>query len=56
MLAKYEEKAAKFAAEEKAQFEARDKEQTFQGLDEQWLGFKHDEVIPHYPVTYVIGK
>lgn len=56
MLAKFEEKSIKFAEEEKAQFEARDKENTYKGLDEQWLGYKNSEVIPHYPVTYVIGK
>lgn len=56
MLAKYEEKAAKFAEEEKAQYEARDKENTYKGLDEQWLGYNNKEVISHFPVSYVIGK
>jgi len=52
---KFEEKTAKFAEEQKAEFEARD-EESFKGVEEQYMGYQNDEIIAAYPVPYLIGR
>ena len=45
----YEEKCKKFSEEEKAAYEKAKTEGTLTAIQEDWLGYQSEEVIPHFP-------
>ena len=52
----YDEKCKKFREEEKELMVKMKAEGGFTGLDEDWIGYQSEEVIPHFPPQLIIGK